>query len=83
MPMVRPVPGPRPLLTKLGHLAIQLGFANSIRPLSKTPPTTFKYPLKQVFFYFICPSHLLQSHQLGRDVQTMKCNRKGGPAWEG
>ena len=46
MPMVRPMPGPRPLLSKLGHLAIQLGFANSIRPLSKTSPNTSKYPLK-------------------------------------
>ena len=34
MPMVRPMPGPRPLLSKLGHLAIQLGFANSIRAFS-------------------------------------------------
>ena len=53
MPMVRPVPGPRPLLTKLGHLAIQLGFANSIRPLSKTPPATSKYPFKQAVSCFI------------------------------
>ena len=36
MPMVRPMPGPRPLLSKLGHLAIQLGFANSIRSFYET-----------------------------------------------
>ena len=44
---------------KLGHLAIQLGFANSIRPLSKTPPNTSTYPLKRPVFRFICPSHKL------------------------
>ena len=44
MPMVRPMPGPRPLLSKLGHLAIQLGFANSTDRFLLLPPTRAETP---------------------------------------
>ena len=59
MPMVRgPCRGSRPFC-KLGHLAIQLGFANSIRPFFVTSTADRNYPLKQPDFCSICPSHKL------------------------
>ena len=56
MPMVRPIPGPRPLLSKLGHLAIQLGFANSIRPFDGTPGRALQRSPKPCVFRANSPS---------------------------
>ena len=53
-----PCRGSRPFC-KLGHLAIQLGFANSIRPFSVTPTSSPTDLPKQSDLCFICPSHIL------------------------